>query len=143
MPVVRNPQYYFKEGFCYSDINTTFLKCRLKLKTINDVKSMSLYSLIDYIPAYYFVCVINSFFISLYVDNFVNNTQTFQINDSRQLPLIIPTEEQLKSFRSLFNMALQIKKQRLNNFISKDNEELQLSEIQNKLDKMVNVLYGI
>ncbi len=104
---------------------------------------MSLYSLIDYIPAYYFVCVINSFFISLYVDNFVNNTQTFQINDSRQLPIIIPTEEQLKSFRSLFNMALQIKKQRLNNFISKDNEELQLSEIQNKLDKMVNALYGI
>ncbi|MDK7375827.1 Eco57I restriction-modification methylase domain-containing protein, partial [Weeksella virosa] len=29
--------YYFREGFCYSDINTTFLKCRVKSKTINDV----------------------------------------------------------------------------------------------------------
>ncbi len=40
MPVVRNPQFYFKEGFCWSDINTTFLKCRKKQKSINDVKSL-------------------------------------------------------------------------------------------------------
>src|SRR5690606_9377646 len=72
--------YYFREGFCYSDINTTFLKCRVKLKTINDVKSMSLYSLTNKIPAYFIVCLINSTFISFYVDEFVNNTQTFQIN---------------------------------------------------------------
>ncbi|MDO4978749.1 MAG: Eco57I restriction-modification methylase domain-containing protein, partial [Candidatus Saccharibacteria bacterium] len=30
MPVVRNPQYYFKEGFCWSAINSTYLKCRKK-----------------------------------------------------------------------------------------------------------------
>ena len=38
MPVVRNPQFYFKEGLCWSDINTTYLKCRQKEKSINDVK---------------------------------------------------------------------------------------------------------
>ena len=46
MPVVRNPQFYFREGFCWSDINTTFLKCRIKSKSVNDVKSMSLYGLL-------------------------------------------------------------------------------------------------
>ena len=135
MPVVRNPQYYFKEGFCYSDINTTFLKCRIKLKTINDVKSMSLYSLANRIPAFYFVCLINSNFISFYVDKFVNNTQTFQINDARQLPIIIPNKDTLDKFEKLFKQAVQIKKNRLN--------EIELDTIQQKIDILVNELYAI
>ena len=135
MPVVRNPQYYFKEGFCYSDINTTFLKCRIKLKTINDVKSMSLYSLTNRIPAFYFVCLINSNFISFYVDEFVNNTQTFQINDARQLPIIIPNKDTLDKFEKLFKQAIQIKKGYLN--------EVELDNIQQEIDILVNELYDI
>ena len=135
MPVVRNPQYYFKEGFCYSDINTTFLKCRIKLKTINDVKSMSLYSLTNRIPAFYFVCLINSNFISFYVDEFVNNTQTFQINDARQLPIIIPNKDTLDKFEKLFKQAIQIKKGYLN--------EVELDNIQQEIDILVNELYII
>ena len=135
MPVVRNPQYYFKEGFCYSDINTTFLKCRIKLKTINDVKSMSLYSLTDRVPAFYFVCLINSNFISFYVDEFVNNTQTFQINDARQLPIIIPDKAILNKFEELFKRAVQIKKGYLN--------EVKLDSIQQEIDFLVNNLYAI
>lgn len=135
MPVVRNPQYYFKEGFCYSDINTTFLKCRIKLKTINDVKSMSLYSLTNRIPAFYFVCLINSNFISFYVDEFVNNTQTFQINDARQLPIIIPNKDTLDKFEKLFKQAIQIKKGYLN--------AVELDNIQQEIDILVNELYDI
>ena len=94
MPVVRNPQFYFKEGFCWSDINTTYLKCRIKDKSINDVKSMSLYGLTNNnCPEYYMISMINSTFLSEYVDNFINNTQTFQINDARHLPIIIPDKE--------------------------------------------------
>ena len=88
MPVVRNPQFYFREGLCWSDINTTFLKCRIKLKSIHDVKSMSIFGVCDKVPEKYILCVINSTLISYYVDTFVNNTQTFQINDARQLPII-------------------------------------------------------
>lgn len=135
MPVVRNPQYYFREGFCYSDINTTFLKCRIKLKTINDVKSMSLYSLTDRVPAFYFVCLINSNFISFYVDEFVNNTQTFQINDARQLPIIIPDKTTLGRFEQLFKEAIQIKKGKL--------KEIALDNIQQEIDILVNELYSI
>ena len=47
MPVVRNPQFYFREGLCWSDINTTFLKCRKKEKSIHDVKSMSIFGVSD------------------------------------------------------------------------------------------------
>ena len=127
--------YYFREGFCYSDINTTFLKCRIKLKTINDVKSMSLYSLTNRIPAFYFVCLINSNFISFYVDEFVNNTQTFQINDARQLPIIIPNKDTLDKFEKLFKQAIQIKKGYLN--------EVELDNIQQEIDILVNELYDI
>lgn len=143
MPVVRNPQYYFKEGFCYSDINTTFLKCRVKLKTINDVKSMSLYSLTNKIPAYFIVCLINSTFISFYVDEFVNNTQTFQINDARQLPIFIPDENTLEQFKKIFDSAIEIKKSHLNNELSAIDSDKKLTEIQEELDLKVNTLYHL
>ncbi len=134
MPVVRNPQFYFKEGFCWSDINTTFLKCRKKQKSINDVKSMSLYSITDTVPEYYIVCLINSNFMSYYVDDFVNNTQTFQINDARQLPIIIPTDEQLKHFKSLYDRAIELKSNRIN--LSDT-----LTQIEQSLNKLVEQLY--
>ncbi|WP_254425451.1 DNA modification methylase [Capnocytophaga sp. oral taxon 864] len=96
---------------------------------------MSLYSLANRIPAFYFVCLINSNFISFYVDEFVNNTQTFQINDARQLPIIIPNKDTLDKFEKLFKQAVQIKKNRLN--------EIELDTIQQKIDILVNELYAI
>ena len=106
MPVVRNPQFYFREGLCWSDINTTFLKCRIKQKSIHDVKSMSIFGVCDKVPEKYILCVINSTLISYYVDTFVNNTQTFQINDARQLPIIVPTSEQLSFCSALAKAAI-------------------------------------
>lgn len=135
--------FYFREGFCWSDINTTYLKCRIKLKTINDVKSMSLYTLIDRLSVFYIVCLINSSFISWYVNDFVNNTQTFQINDARQLPIIVPNIQQLKEFENIFNSAIEIKKKQLSSSISEKEAEIQLTEIQGKLDIMVNTLYSV
>lgn len=93
----------------------------------------------DNIPEFFIVCLINLYFISFYI----NNTQTFQINNARQLPIIIPTDDQLKSFKELFNNALSTKKQQFNNLISERELEIQLSEIQKALDKMVNALYTI
>ena len=95
--------FYFREGLCWSDINTMFLKCRKKEKSIHDVKSMSIFGVSNLLSEDYIITMINSTLISHYVDNFVNNTQTFQINDARQLPIIIPTstdDEQAKSFVS-------------------------------------------
>ena len=143
MPVVRNPQFYFKEGFCWSDINTTFLKCQKKQKSVNDVKSMSLYALTEIVPESFIVSVINSTFISYYVNDFVNNTQTFQMNDARQLPIVIPTQKRLLEFENLFNSAIIIKQKQFSNLMSENEAETMLIEIQEKLDRMVIELYCV
>ncbi|PKX66158.1 Eco57I restriction-modification methylase domain-containing protein [Lactiplantibacillus plantarum] len=133
-------QFFFKEGFCWSDINTTFLKARAKQKSINDVKSMSLYSLTDKVPEYYVVSIINSKFMSNYVNDFINNTQTFQINDARQIPIVVPSKENLKKIHSLFLEATRLKK-----LTSDPNESIseQLKKVEEKLEKIILNIYGI
>lgn len=41
MPVVRNPQFYFREGFCWNNVLTTYMKCKKKEKTVQSTESMS------------------------------------------------------------------------------------------------------
>ena len=145
MPVVRNPQYYFKEGFCWSAINGTRssneLKFRFKQKSVTDVQGMSLHS--NSISSKYIVSICNSDFMSRYTESFVNSTVIFQINDARQIPIIIPTEKELEQFEELFNLAFKIKKAAKDKEISSDKSENQLLEIQERLDTMVNELYSI
>ncbi|WP_277055583.1 hypothetical protein [Treponema socranskii] len=142
MPVVRNPQFYFKEGFCWTDINSTFLKARLKCKDVFDVVSMSLFSKID-LPDWYFVTLINTTFISFYVDNFINNTSHFQINDARQTPIIIPAESDLAKLKKIFDKAYNIKKQQFSSVISSTKADEMLLRLQKKLDNLVENLYSI
>ena len=132
--------YFFKEGFCWSDINTTYLKCRAKQKSINDVKSMSLYGLSQKVPEYYIISVINSQFMSHYVNDFVNNTQTFQINDARQIPIAIPSEEKLQELLPLFQEAVQIKK---SNYSSQEDNTQTLKLIEDKIEDIILEIYQI
>lgn len=136
MPVVRNPQFYFREGLCWSDINTTFLKCRKKAKSIHDVKSMSIFGVSESVKEDYIITLVNSTFISYYVDNFVNNTQTFQINDARQLPVIIPRKEENEQAVKFVTKAIRIKKDAV-----LDNESL--DTIQKEVDLYVEKLYHL
>ena len=143
MPVVRNSQYYFKEGFCWSDISDERIRTRLKNKSIHDVKSMSLFSILNETSDSYLVSLLNSSLIGGYIKVFINNTISFQINDARQIPIIIPTKKELEEFEELFNLAFKIKKAATDKEISSDKSENQLLEIQEKLDTMVNELYFI
>ena len=144
MPVVRNPQFYFREGFCWSDIHTKFIKCRKKERGIHDVKSMSLFSLDENkYPDFYFVTIINSTLVSEYVEAFIKNTQTFQINDARQLPIVIPTPEQLKEFELIFDQAKRVQEEKFFGKISENEAEQRLEKIQMELDEKVIELYGI
>ena len=108
MPVVRNPQFYFREGFCWIDVNSTYLKARIKANGVFDVLSMSLFTMTE-LPDLYYVSLIHSVFISLYVDNFINNTSHFQINDARQLPIIIPSPHELENFREISDASIAAK----------------------------------
>lgn len=128
--------FYFREGLCWSDINTTFLKCRKKEKSIHDVKSMSIFGVSDYISEDYIITLINSTFISYYVDNFVNNTQTFQINDARQLPIIIPQKEENEQAIKFVTEAVRIKK-------NKESMKESIDLIQIEVDSFVEKLYNL
>jgi hypothetical protein len=142
MPVVRNPQFYFREGFCWTDVNSTYLKSRIKENGVYDVLTMSLFTKSN-IPDWYYVCMINSKFISEYVDDFVNSTSHFQINDARQLPIVIPTPEQLKEFERIFDRAKKVQEEKFSGKISEKEAEERLEKIQNELDEKVMELYGL
>jgi hypothetical protein len=139
----QNARFYFKEGFCYSDIKTHFIKARLKPVSIHDIKSMSLFSLDDRIPNAYLITLLNSNLIANIVDNFINNTQTFQINDCRAVPIPIPSDSQLRQVLDLFNNAVDIQKLFFASTINKDEKLSRLDSIQNKVDQLVEQIYGI
>lgn len=125
--------FFFREGLCWSDINTKKLKCRKKQKSIHDVKSMSLFSSSSLISENYIITLINSTLISEYVDNFINNTQTFQINDARQIPVIIINEDYTQKINVITQNAIQIKKN--------ENNKSQLIEIDNEIDSIISEIY--
>ena len=96
---------------------------------------MSLYGLTTKVPEYYIICLINSTLMSYYVDNYVNNTQTFQINDARQLPIIVPSPDELKELRDIFDNAISIK--------TTTNNPDDLHRLQLRLDNIVDRIYSI
>ena len=137
MPVVRNPQYYFKEGFCWTNIlnpNARLLKAKLKQKSVNDVGSMSLSSIIDKVPNYYLITLLNSNILFDYYREFINVTVNIQINDIRQLPIIIPNQAVLEKIKLLFDEIVELKKQNYND---------KINDIEMKINNIVNILYGI
>lgn len=123
------------EGFCWIDVNSTYLKSRIKTNGVFDVLSMSLFTVTN-LPDWYYVALINSEFISLYVDNFINNTSHFQINDARQLPIIIPQKETFESLQKLVADCISLKK-------TATTDDLLMGEKQNELDRLVRLLYGV
>ncbi|MCM8808052.1 MAG: BREX-1 system adenine-specific DNA-methyltransferase PglX, partial [Candidatus Omnitrophica bacterium] len=137
-------QYFFREGFCWTNVlnpNARLIKSRLKERSVNDVGSMSLYSIINITPDYYFVSILNSSLIFNFYRTFINYSVNIQINDIRQLPIIIPTSDQLKIFENIFNRAYNIQKQKFEGKINEEEAETRLNEIQKELDEIVENLY--
>jgi hypothetical protein len=144
MPVVRNPQFYFREGFCWGNIlnpSARLIKCKLKQISVNDVGSMSLYSISDRVTEKFLVCIINSNILFDYYRTFINQSVNIQINDIRQLPIIVPTDQQLVQFENLFDRAYQIKIDQFEGNIIETVALIKLDEIQKELDEMVERLY--
>ena len=95
------------------------------------------------LPDWYYVSLINSEFISMYVDNFINNTSHFQINDARQLPIIIPSPNELEIFRQISVASIAAKRDIFSSVISTDIAEEKLNSKQTELDTAVLKLYSI
>jgi hypothetical protein len=145
MPVVRNPQFYFRNGFCWTNVlnpNSTYFKCRLKDTTVNDVGSMSLYDESG-LGDKYFVLTLNSYLHFKVLREFFNNTVNIQMNDIRKLPIKIPSEKELKAFNKKFDECLDIKKEYFAGEIDRAEMNAKLRPIEVEIDEMVNRLYGI
>jgi adenine-specific DNA-methyltransferase len=145
MPVVRNPQFYFRNGFCWTNVlnpNSTYFKCRLKDTTVNDVGSMSLYDESG-LGDKYFVLSLNSYLHFKVLREFFNNTVNIQMNDIRKLPIKIPSEKELEAFNKKFDECLAIKKEYFTEEIDRAEMKSQLRPIETEIDEMVNKLYGI
>ena len=142
MPVLRNKAFFFKAGFCWSDVHTTYLKSRLKEESVYDVTSMSLFSVNPKIDNRYLVCLINSKFIAEYQENFLNNSSHFQINDARKLPIVVPTKELTKQFIDIFNSTKKIKDAFYKKEISFDKQTIDLLKIEKINDILVEKIYG-
>ena len=103
---------------------------------------MSLFSK-TLIPDWFYVVVINTSFMSLYVDNFINNTSHFQINDARQVPIVIPTESQLHKAKELFHNAFDIKRKQLRRELQEEVALASISSIEASVESLVRSIYGI
>ena len=131
--------FYFNEGFCWTNVlmptndESKYIKCRLKVKSVNDVASMSLYNKYDNTNNAYFVALLNSSFMYNYLKEFVNNTVNLQINDFRQLPIIIPTISQLDQ---LTEITMRAKNLRMTG-----SDTIALQDLQKQLEEIVNNMY--
>lgn len=81
--------------------------------------------------------------MSLYVDNFINNTSHFQINDARQTPIIIPTNGNLQTLKHIFTEVQTIQKAVFAKTKTVDVASAELQAFQTQLEQIVNELYAI
>ena len=146
MPVVRNPQFYFREGFCWNNIlnpQARLLKVKLKQASVNDVGSMSLMTVETNISNRYIIGLLNSNLIFDYYRVFINCTVNIQINDLRQIPIMIPTIEDLHRLVSLVDKAVKIKKLALLENRANFRLTAILKDIEKEIDMKIIQLYRI
>ncbi len=138
--------FYFRAGFCWTNVlnpNAEYIKCRLKMESVNDVGTMALYPLLENINAKYLICILNSYFLFELLREFLNASVNLQINDMRKFPIIIPTNTQLAKFEDVFDRACVTKKKEHSDELSKEESGIILNGIQKELDDMVYSLYEI
>jgi len=138
--------FYFRAGFCWIltlNEQSEYQKARFREAGVFDVNAMTLFSLNKIISEKYLVCLINSYLVFQYKRNFINWSSAFQINDARQLPIIVPTQEQLLNFENIFDRAYEVKIKQFDWNISQEEANQKLDEIQKELDEKVYKLYGI
>ena len=119
------------------------LKAKMKTASVNDVGAMSLSTIYTQTPNYYFVSILNSNLLFNYYRTFINCSVNIQINDIRMLPVIIPTQHELKAIEPLFRRAVEIRKDEYSNALSINNNEEELKAIEQRIDKYINELYSV
>lgn len=87
--------------------------------------------------------MLNSRLLYEYLKVFVNASVNLQINDIRQLPIVIPTQEQLDELESIFNEAYKTQQEKFAKHIAESSTLQSLEALQNRLDSLCLSLYGL
>jgi hypothetical protein len=138
--------FFFREGFCWNNVlnpQARLLKAKMKSASVNDVGSMSLCSVVHSLPNYYFVTLLNSDLIFDYYREYINCTVNIQINDIRQIPVIIPTQRALEAIKPLFDKAVELKKSVANGSATDEEISVELDQVEMLLNKHINLLYSV
>lgn len=104
-----NLQSSIIEGFCWNNVlnpEARLLKVKLKGASVNDVGSMSLFPLSNLCSSKYIIALLNSNLLFDFYREFVNCSVNIQINDIRQVPIIIPSTSQLKNIEDAVIKAI-------------------------------------
>lgn len=104
---------------------------------------MSLMPILEELSSKFIIGLLNSNLIFDYYREFVNCTVNIQINDIRQIPIVIPQKEQLKVFELLVDKAISIKKSALEIDSETDCIDSNLLLIEDEIDHAVLSLYRI
>jgi hypothetical protein len=135
-----------KEGFCWNNVlnpKARLLKTKLKLASVNDVGAMSLIPILPELSSKFIIGLLNSNLIFDYYREFVNCTVNIQINDIRQIPIVVPQMVELKTFESLVDKAISIKKSALEIDSETDCIDTNLLLVEKEIDNAVLSLYRI
>ena len=132
--------FFFREGFCWNNVITTYMKCKRKEKTVQSTESMSFFSMCGNVPEYYMICLMNSLFAALYVDSFVNSTSHCTTGDAKLIPVVVPSEEQLKKFKALFDRLYELKQSVAKQIATNAEIMAELKELEELNDRLMGAL---
>jgi hypothetical protein len=142
--------FFFLPGFSWNLINGTRNSNDFKVKLIspcvNDVGGMKLCTyqeLEGVISDKFIVCLFNSKTINRLTESFINFTLNFQLNDAKQIPIKIPTKEQLNKFDEKFDACYKIKKDEFGGKYTESEAQALLQPLEKEIDRMVEELYGL
>ncbi len=133
------------EGFCWNNVlnpEARLLKVKLKGASVNDVGSMSLFPLCSLCSSKYIIALLNSNLLFDFYREFINCSVNIQINDIRQVPIIIPSTSQLKNVEGSVIKAIEYRVTLGSNNKSELGAD-SLEKIENELDSFVNSIYLI
>ena len=138
--------FYFREGFCWNNVlnpKARLLKAKLKLASVNDVGAMSLIPILPELSSKFIIGLLNSDLIFDYYREFVNCTVNIQINDIRQIPIVVPQKVELKTFESLVDKDISVKKSALEIDSETDCIDTNLLLVEKEIDNAMLSLYRI
>ncbi|MEA2033114.1 MAG: type IIL restriction-modification enzyme MmeI [Euryarchaeota archaeon] len=147
MPVIRNPDYYFRGGVSMSSISESQFRVKIAEHTVFEHKSHVLepHLIIEELfSANYLTAFLSSNFAFYLTKEYLNHTVEPELNDLRLLPIVIPTETQRKEIENLVEEAIEIQKKRYASEEKDEKVELwkELQEVQKRINGKVEGIYG-